>query len=90
MTKLTDREYVVGLKSNLRATLEGPAGKEVMDFLEQACGWYESIFDPTNRDLTLINAGRRQVLATLKTLIKLDADQIVYMAKQKEGEGHGM
>ena len=82
--KLTDLDEVKALQSNLRASLETPQGKEVMRFLEEACGWYESIFDPMNRDMILINAGKREVVATLKTLLKLDASQVVELAKQKE------
>ncbi len=81
---LTDIRYVKDLQSNLRATFESSAGKEVMDFLENACGWYESVFDPVNRDIVLLNAGKREVLATIKTLLKLTPEQIVAMAKQKE------
>lgn len=81
---LTNLDEVKALQSNLRASLDTPQGREVMKFLEEACGWYESIFDPTNRDMILINAGKREVVATLKTLLKLDANQVVELAKQKE------
>ena len=81
---LTDIEYVKALQSNLRVVFESPPGKEVITFLESACGWYQSIFDPVNRDLCLINDGKRQVLATIKTLIELKPEQIVAMAKEKE------
>lgn len=84
MIKLTDIDYVKGLQSNLRATLDSPQGKEVMKFLEEAVGYDSSIFDPVNRDMVLINDGKRQVVATLKTLLKLTPEQVVAMAKQKE------
>lgn len=84
INKLTDIDYVKALQSNLRVTFDGPPGKEVMKFLETACGWYQSIFDPASRDLCLINDGKRQVLATIKTLLELTPEQIVAMAKQKE------
>jgi hypothetical protein len=82
--KLTDLDTVKALQSDLRATFETPQGKEVMRFLEEACGWYESVFDPINRDMVLINAGKREVVATIKTLLRLDASQVVELAKQKE------
>ncbi len=82
--KLTDIKYVKDLQSNLRATFESPQGKEVMKFLETSCGWYESIFDPVNRDMVLLNAGKREVLATIKTLLEFPAETIVTMAKEKE------
>ena len=84
MNKLTDLRYVKDLQSNLHIVFDNPQGKEVMMFLETSCGWYESIFDPVNRDIILLNAGKREVLATIKTLLKLTPEQIVAMAKQKE------
>lgn len=84
MSKLTDLNYVKGLQSNLYATFDSPQGKEVMIFLEQSCGWYESIFDVVNRDMVLINDGKRQVVATIKTLMQLKPEQIVQLAREKE------
>lgn len=82
---LTDRDTVVGIKSNFHATFDSPQGKEVIRFLEQTCCWYQSTFDPSHPDLTFINDGKRQVLATIKTILELNPDQIVALAKQKEG-----
>ncbi len=82
---LKDIEYVKALQSNLHVMFDGSPGKEVMLFLETSCGWYESIFDPVNRDMILINAGKREVVATLKTLLKEKPETIVAMVKQKEG-----
>jgi excinuclease UvrABC nuclease subunit len=84
MKILTDIKYVKELQSNLRSVFEGPAGREVMAFLEAAVGYDQSVFDPSSPDLTLINDGKRQVVATIKTLLKLTPEQIVAMAKQKE------
>ena len=77
MNQMTDRDYVVGLKSNMHAVFDTPQGKEVMKFLEEKCCWYQSVLVPANPDLTLINDGRRQVLATIKTMLELTPDQIV-------------
>ena len=84
MNKLTDRDYVAGLKSNIHATFESPQGKEVMKFLEQTCCWYRSVWEPGSPDMTLINDGKRQVVATIKTIMECNPDQIVEMARQKE------
>jgi hypothetical protein len=81
---LSDINDVKGLQSNLHTIFDGEPGKEVMRFLEFSCGWYESIFDPVNKERILINAGKREVLATIKTLLKLPAEQIVSMVKQRE------
>ena len=83
MIDLAKLDDVQALQSNLRATFETPQGREVMTFLEESCGWYYSIFDPTNRDATLVNDGRRQVVATLKTLLRLTADEVVRINKQQ-------
>jgi hypothetical protein len=81
---LTDVNDVKGLQSNLHIVFDGEPGKEVMRFLEYSCGWFESIFDPINKDRILINAGKREVIATIKTLLQLPAEQIVLMAKHRE------
>lgn len=82
MNALTNVEYVKGLQSNLRATLNTPQGIEVMQFLEALCGWYD--FSQTDPDTILISHGKRQVLATLKTLLRASAEQIVEMAKSDQ------
>lgn len=81
---LTDIEYVKGLKQNIITVFDTPQGKEVMDFLERSCGWYESVFDPVNKDMILINAGRREVVATIKTFLKHSPEHIAALAQQKE------
>jgi len=81
---MTDKEYIQGLKANMHAVFDTPQGKEVMTFLESSCGWYESIFDPESRDKILINAGRREVLATIKTFLKQSPETIVSLAQLKE------
>ena len=81
MTSLTDLDYVKALQSNLRATLDTPQGLEVMKFLETLCGWYD--FSETDRNLILINHGKRQVLASIKTLLKCNPEQIVQLTKEE-------
>lgn len=81
---MTDRDFVAGLKSNMHVVFDSPQGKEVMRFLEMSCCWYRSVWDPQTPDLTLINDGKRQVLATIKTILECSPDQIVQLAKQKE------
>lgn len=83
MIDMSDREYVAGLQSNLHAVFDTPQGKEVMRFLEVSCRWYQSIWDPESPDMTLINDGKRQVVATLKTLLELNPDQVVELARRR-------
>lgn len=68
------------LQSNLRATLGTDAGKEVIKFLEEICGWYD--FSETDDKMILMKHGKRQVLATLKTLLRLTPEQIVALQKE--------
>jgi len=86
---LTDIRQVKIIKSNLHTMFDSPQGKETMEFLEQASGWYESIFDPVNRDLILINAGKREFVATIKTFLKESPESIVALVKQKEEDNVG-
>ena len=81
---MTDPDYVKTLKSDMHAVFDTAQGKEVMDFLEQSCCWYQSVWSPTSPELTLINDGKRQVLATIKTILSVSPDQIVAMATQSE------
>ncbi len=82
MIDLANIEDVRGLQSNLRASLDTPAGKEVVKFFEEICGWYD--FLETDPNMILIKHGKRQVLATIKTLLKLSPDQIVALAQEKD------
>ena len=84
MNKLTDIDYVRGLKSNIEVTFASPQGKEVLEFLEDSCGWYQSIFNAQSPELTLINDGKRQVIATIKTIMRLTPEEIVAFIKSKE------
>ena len=81
---LTDINDVKALQSNLHAVFDTPQGKEVLHFLKVSCGWYESIFDPVNKDRILVNAGRREVVATIFTLLEVNAEAVVALAKAKE------
>lgn len=85
---MTDLNEVKALQSSIHTIFNMPQGKDLMAFLEEACGWYESIFDPVDRDRTLINAGRREVVATLHTFLRFTPEQIVAMAQLKE-QHHG-
>ena len=82
MIDLTKLDDVKALQSNLRTSLETASGKEVMKFLEQICGWYD--FMETDKDKILIGHGKRQIIATLKTLIDKKAEEVVALARENE------
>ena len=81
MINLNNIDDIKALQSNLRATLDTPQGMEVMMFLEDLCGWYD--FSEKDPNLILIAHGKRQVLATLKTIMRLKADEIVNLANEE-------
>lgn len=81
MINLQNIEEVKSLQSNLRATLGTDAGKEVIKFLEEICGWYD--FSDVDPNIILLKNGKRQVLATIKTLLNLSPDQIVVLTKEQ-------
>ena len=80
MIDLKDVEYIKALQSDLRT----PQGQSIIAFLEEACGYDNSVYVPNNPDMTLINDGKRQIVATLKTLMKLKPEDFVLLVKNKE------
>lgn len=80
MINLSNIEDVKALQSNFRASLDTPQGKEVMVFLEQICGWYD--FQEREQNTILINHGKRQILATIKTLLRLKPEEIVAITEE--------
>jgi hypothetical protein len=81
MINLSNPDEVRALQSNLRASLDTLQGREVMKWLEaDICGWYD--FQETDPNMILIKHGKRQVLATIKTLLKLTPEQIVALSKE--------
>lgn len=81
MINLGRVDEVRALQANLRASLGTPQGKEVVKFLEELCGWYD--FSAQDETQILIQHGKRQVLATIKTLLDVPAEQVVAIT-QKE------
>lgn len=79
---MTDLREVSTLQINMRGSLGTDPGKEVMKFLEQLCGWYD--FGATDTNEILIGHGRRQVLATIKTLLECTPEQIVATTMEQQ------
>lgn len=82
MIDLTNINQVRQMQTELRTALGTTSGKEVIKFLEQICGWYD--FRHTDPNVILMEHGKRQVLATLKTFLDFSAEQIVAMAAKEE------
>lgn len=84
MNKLTDIRYVKDLQSNLRASLDTPAGKEVMRFMESIGGWTPTIFDSLDTNEVIARDATRRLIGTLKSLLELSPEQVVAIAKENE------
>lgn len=82
MTDLTHPQEVRQLQDSMRVLFDTPQGKELMEFLEQICGWYD--FRGTDTNTILIKTGKRQVLATLKTLLSVTPEQIAQLAEMEQ------
>jgi hypothetical protein len=77
---LSDPREVKAIQTMLRANpISEPI---VMKFLEELCGWFD--FHEEDKDRILMFHGKRQVLATLKTLLEFSPEQVAEVAKQKE------
>jgi hypothetical protein len=76
---LTNLRDVKVIQQEMHQVFDSPSGKVVMGFLEQICGWYD--FNRENPDAILIAHGKRQVLATIKTLLDHPADVVHTMTK---------
>ena len=80
MIRINSIDDIKALQSNLRATLGNDTGKEIMKFLESVCGWYD--FKETDPQKILIAHGKRQVLATIKTLLDKTPEQVFALIKE--------
>lgn len=84
MIDLNNIEEVKNLQQCISKVFSTREGQELMKYLEELCGWYASVFTPVNRDMVLINDGKRQVLATLKTFIEHRPEDIVSLWRKNE------
>jgi len=80
MIDLTKIEDVKIAQSSLREAFKGAHGKDAMELLELICGWYN--FTETTEAGVLIGTGKRQVLATIKTLLKCSPEEVIQLTKE--------
>jgi hypothetical protein len=82
MINLMNLADVKKIQGDLRFTFESPSGQETMKFLEQMAGWYD--FNEDDKDRILVAHGKRQLLASIKTLLKYSAEEIQAIARQQK------
>lgn len=72
---MTTREYAEQLKRDVERTFASDHGLRTMQFLEQICFFYLPTHAETT-DKMLINDGKREVVLTLKTIMRWPVDKI--------------
>ena len=83
MLDLKDPIQIKQLKEALEYSFKGPLGERTMEFLEQYCGfWNGGPRDDLNR--LQYEAGRRDIILTLKTIAHPDWTPEQIAAKYKE------
>jgi hypothetical protein len=84
MKDLTNPKDVQSLQVSMRLVFDTPAGKEVMDFIEQIGNWTPNVFDSLETNEVIARDSNRRLIGTLKTLLALKLEEIVSLAKQGE------
>lgn len=80
MINLSDPKEVKSIQDSLKHV---PIWhKDNMEFLEQICGWFD--FNQNDPNMILIQHGKRQVLATLKTFLDLTPEQVAQIVQERE------
>jgi hypothetical protein len=80
---LTDPKQIANLKKAFDFSFTGPTGSETLKFLEEFCGFY---MGGPRDDLNQLQyeAGKRDVILTLKTIMNQDWNPDMIAAKYKE------
>ena len=76
MVDLRNINSVKNLKADFHALYDTPSGDNVMDFMESICNWYPIAGDSSETNDVIARDARRQVLATIKTFLKCNPDEI--------------
>lgn len=82
MINLQDIDEVKQLKADLEAAFDGERGKRVMGFLKQICSWDIPGYDPEVNTTIFLTAGKREVLMSLRAILKYRPEEIVAYFKQ--------
>lgn len=69
-----------GIKSNMHATFDTPAGQETMRFIEKIGSWYPAMSDSMDINSIVARDANRRLIATLKTILTLSPEQIAEMS----------
>ena len=70
------------LKNNVHLTFETAHGKEVMKFMEKIGCWIPNVFDSGETNEIIARDANRRLIGTLKTIMEIDAEQIVALTQE--------
>jgi len=71
------KEEADSLKLTVRRLFKEIDGQLLIEFLEQTSGKYAPTYNPESATSIAIEAGKREVLATLRNINRLTSEQIV-------------
>lgn len=72
-----DKEAADSLKLAVRRLFETPDGQLLIEFLEECSGRFNPTYNPENQTTIILEAGRRQLVASLHNLNRLTSEQVV-------------
>ena len=77
MVRLNDLDYIKQLKADLESAFDGERGKRLMEYLHLLCNYDTPGYDPEITTTVFMCAGRREVLMTLKAILRNSPEEIV-------------
>ena len=75
-------EEAKALKNNVHLTFESPQGKEVMKYIEKIGCWIPTVYDSGETNEIIARDANRRLIGTLKTIMILNAEQIVALQEE--------
>ena len=70
------------LKKNIHATFESSHGKEAMNYIEKIGCWIPTVYDSGETNEIIARDANRRLIGTLKSIMILNADQIVALTEE--------
>lgn len=84
MITLGNIDHVKQLKADLAAAFDGERGARLMEFMELVCNYDTPGYNPEVESTIFLSAGKREVLMTLKAILKYRPEEVVEYFKKME------
>ena len=82
---LRDIKEVQAVQGCLRATFDTVQGKEAMKVIEKIGNWVPTVLDSSETNEIIGRDANRRLIGTIKTLLDLNPEHIVEIAKRSNG-----